>query len=114
MPSWLKAVLRWFRPTALTLTPSDDEFINAIRREFGDGSSPLIPDGVMSKILSDKRRIERTQLRDIFAGHALSGLLASSTPSKSNSTHRAQIVAAYEIADALLKVRDEKPNDGDA
>lgn len=109
MPSWLKAVLSWFRPTALTLTPSDDAGINDIRREFGDDSS----DGVMSKPLSDKHRIERTQLRDIFAGHALSGLLASSTPSKSNSAHLAQIVAAYEFADAMLKVRDEKLNDGE-
>lgn len=47
-------------------------------------------------------------LRDYFAGQALVGSMASDTAMPSNPDNAKRAAACYEIADAMLKARENK------
>lgn len=57
---------------------------------------------------SRRPREESLQLRDLFAGFALAGICArSDAPDNENEVAE----AAYDLADAMLEVRDDEEDD---
>ena len=79
-----------------------------------DDGGPVHPVNFMDFQPTTGEQVVREQhngisLRDWFAGQALAGFCANSDPQLSNATASAIAKWAYEIADAMLAARKEKP-----
>jgi hypothetical protein len=58
---------------------------------------------------STPRRGDGMTLRDYFAAKAMQGMLANPGLMNGGKFHEANFVAAYQIADKMLKAREVKP-----